>query len=55
MAYKIEFAKSTKQQLEKLTANQRAMVFESITKQLVHQPLVETHKRKLLRPNPVAP
>lgn len=55
MAYIIEFAHSVKEQLKSLTANQRAMIIDSIEKQLVHEPLIETRNRKPLRPNPIAP
>ena len=55
MAYTLEFAESIKAQLEGLTAHQRAIIFDAIEKQLVHEPLVETRNRKPLRPNPVAP
>lgn len=55
MAYLIEFAESVREQLKALPANQRAIIIESIEKQLVHEPLVETRNRKPLRPNPIAP
>lgn len=55
MPYRIEFAASVKSQLQALTAHQRATVLDAIESQLVHEPLVETRNRKLLRPNPVAP
>ncbi len=41
--------------LEALTAYERATVLDAIGNQLVHEPLVETRRRKPLRPNPVAP
>ena len=55
MAYIIEFADSVKEQLKSLTANQRAIIIDSIEKQLVNEPLKETRNRKPLRPNPIAP
>ncbi len=55
MAYIIEFATSVKEQLKSLTANQCAKIIDSIEKQLVYEPLVETRNRKPLRPNPIAP
>lgn len=55
MAYRIEFAESVKGHLKALTATQRATVLAKIEGQLTDQPLVETRKRKPLRPNPVAP
>jgi mRNA-degrading endonuclease RelE of RelBE toxin-antitoxin system len=55
MAYVIEFAESVKGQLRPLAARDRALLFDAIEKQLLHEPLVETKNRKLLRPNPLAP
>ena len=55
MAYIIEFAASVKEHLKSLTANQRAKIIDSIEKQLVYEPLVETRNRKPLRPNLIAP
>lgn len=55
MAYRIDFADSTKDHLRSLTANQRAIVFDSIKKQLIHEPFVTTRNRKNLRGNPIAP
>jgi mRNA-degrading endonuclease RelE of RelBE toxin-antitoxin system len=54
MAYAIEFAESVRTQLRYLNARQRTLIFASIEKQLVHQPLAETINRKFLRPNPIA-
>lgn len=55
MAYLIEFAESVKDHLRQLTARDRALLFDEIEKQLLHEPLVETRNRKPLRPNPIAP
>jgi len=55
MAYTIEFAESVRTQLKELTARQRSTILDSIERQLVHEPLIETRNRKQLRPNPVAP
>jgi mRNA-degrading endonuclease RelE of RelBE toxin-antitoxin system len=55
MVYTIEFAESVREQLRELTARQRATIFDSIERQLVHEPLTETKNRKPLRPNPIAP
>jgi hypothetical protein len=38
-----------------MAARQRSTMLDSIERQLVHEPLVETRNRKQLRPNPVAP
>jgi mRNA-degrading endonuclease RelE of RelBE toxin-antitoxin system len=55
MVYAIEFAASVREQLRHLTARQRATIFDSIERQLMHEPLIETRHRKPLRPNPIAP
>ncbi|NUO79346.1 type II toxin-antitoxin system RelE/ParE family toxin [candidate division KSB1 bacterium] len=55
MAYKIEFADSTKEHLKSLTANQRAVIFAAVKKQLVHEPFVKTRNRKPIESHPVAP
>ncbi len=55
MPYQIEFAASVESQLKALAVHERASALAAIEEQLLHQPLVETRNRKLLRPNPVAP
>ncbi len=55
MAYKIDFADSTKEHLKYLTAHQRATIFESVKRQLVHEPFVKTRNRKNLAKNLIAP
>ncbi len=55
MAYLIEFAESVREQIKELPAYQRALVLETIEKQLLYEPLIETKNRKPLRPNPIAP
>lgn len=55
MAYIIEFADSVKEHLKSFTAYQRTKIIDSIEKQLVNEPLIETRNRKSLRPNPIAP
>jgi mRNA-degrading endonuclease RelE of RelBE toxin-antitoxin system len=54
-AYAIRFAESVTEQFRWLTAADRTRVLGAITRQLMHEPLVETRKRKPLRPNPLAP
>lgn len=55
MRYRIDFAESVKEHLRFLTARERAIIFDAVEKQLLHEPLTETRNRKLLRPNPLAP
>ncbi len=54
MPYIIQYFSEAQQHLRILTARQQALILESVQKQLSHQPTVQTRKRKLLRPNPVA-
>jgi len=53
--YVIEFAESVRGQMKALSARQRGVVLQAIERNLLHEPLQETRKRKPLRPNPVAP
>ncbi len=55
MAYTIEYSPETDAHLGGLTARQRMLVFDTVDRQLVYQPTVETRNRKPMRPNPVAP
>lgn len=55
MAYTIEYSPDTLDHLRALTARQRVTVLEAVDIQLTHQPTVETHNRKPMRPNPLAP
>jgi len=55
MAYRIKFAESVKEQIKALPAYQRVLLFNTIERQLAHEPLTETRNRKRLRPNPIAP
>ena len=54
-SYRIDFAESVEAHLQLLTVGQRAIVLDSIGRQLANEPLIETRNRKPLRPNPVAP
>ncbi len=40
---------------KRLTARQKAIVLDSVDKQLIHQPTIETKNRRPMRPNPLAP
>src|SRR5262245_17065861 len=55
VAYTIEYSPETDGHLRVLTARQRTLVFDTVDRQLAHQPTVETRNRKPMRPNPVAP
>jgi mRNA-degrading endonuclease RelE of RelBE toxin-antitoxin system len=53
--YKIQLAASAKRHSRTLSARDRAVLVAEIDAQSSHEPLVETPRRKRLRPNPVAP
>lgn len=55
MPYRIEYAPETEGHFQALTARQRAIVLDTVDKQLQHQPSVQTRNRKPLRPNLLAP
>ncbi len=55
MPYRIEYSPDAEDHLRALTARQQSVVLDTVDKQLVHQPTVETRNRKPMRPNPVAP
>src|SRR6267143_1355377 len=55
LAYRIEYSPAAEEHLRAVTAGQRAIVFDSVEEQLVHQPAVETRNCKPMRPNPIAP
>jgi len=38
-----------------LTARQQATVLDTVDRQLMHRPTIETRNRKPMRPNPIAP
>ncbi len=55
MAYYIEYSPAAEEHLRALTAREQATVLDTVDRQLVHEPTVETRNRKPMRPNPVAP
>jgi mRNA-degrading endonuclease RelE of RelBE toxin-antitoxin system len=55
LTYRIEYSPECEDHLCALTARDRAIVMDAVDEQLAHQPNVETRRRKLLRPNPLAP
>ena len=54
MSYRIEYSQEAIDHLRKLTARQRATIFEAVDAQLPYEPTLETRNRKLMRPNPLA-
>lgn len=55
MPYRIEYSPEAEEHLRALTARQQAIILDAVDRQLAHEPLVETKKRKPMRPNPLAP
>ena len=55
MPYSIEYSPEAEDHLRFLTAQQQAIVLDTVDEQLTHQPTVETRNRKPMRPNPLAP
>ena len=55
MRYEIRFAQCVRDHMKFLTVAERSTLLDAIREQLTHEPLVETRRRKPLRPNPLAP
>ncbi len=55
MVYRLEYSPDATEHLRTLTAHQRAVVVDTVERQLTHQPTLETRNRKPMRPNPIAP
>ena len=55
MSYEIVYAPIALEHLRGLDARQRALVVDTVDRQLCHQPETPTRNRKSLRPNPLAP
>lgn len=53
--FQIKYADAAVEHLRDFSAHERALVLDTVAKQLSHQPTLPTRKRKLLRANPVAP
>ena len=54
MAYRIEFTPEALKHFAALDARQRGIVRDALRAQLLHQPTLETHHRRRLRPNTLA-
>jgi mRNA-degrading endonuclease RelE of RelBE toxin-antitoxin system len=55
VAYVIEYSPEAEDHLRRLTTRQQRIVLDTVDRQLVNEPDVETRNRKPMRPNPVAP
>ena len=55
MAFEIIYSPEAVDQLESLSKASQVLVADEVDQQLVHQPTLPTRRRKVLRPNPIAP
>jgi mRNA-degrading endonuclease RelE of RelBE toxin-antitoxin system len=55
MAFQILYSPEAVDHVAALTKAERARVLDEVDQQLMHQPMLSTRRRKLLRPNPIAP
>lgn len=55
MPYWIEYSPDAVDHLRMLTARQQVAVLNVVQRQLLHEPSVETRRRRPMRPNPLAP
>lgn len=53
--YRIIYDPAAEAHFRALTARQQSMILDTVEKQLVDQPAVETRNRKRMRPNSIAP
>jgi mRNA-degrading endonuclease RelE of RelBE toxin-antitoxin system len=54
LSYRIVFTMAADEHLHDLTARQEATVLDTVNKQLLHQPTIQSRNRKLLRENRLA-
>ena len=55
MPYDIQYSPDAEDHLRRFTARQQRIVIDTVDRQLLNQPHVETRNRKPMRPNPIAP
>ena len=55
MAFAIIYSPEGLDHLRSLPKSSQVLVVDEVDQQLAHQPTLPTRKRKLLRPNPIAP
>lgn len=53
MPYRIEYSPETVEHLAALTSRQSAIVLDVVSRQLAHEPTVQTRHRARMRPNPI--
>jgi len=55
LTYRIEYSPEAEEHLRLLTARQQRIVTDTVDRQLLNEPTIETRNRKPMRPNPIAP
>ena len=55
MPYQVEFTPEADDHLALLTARERSTLLDGVSRQLVHQPTVQTRNRKRMRPSAQMP
>jgi mRNA-degrading endonuclease RelE of RelBE toxin-antitoxin system len=55
MEYQILYSPEAVDHLEPLSKVEQVRILDEVDLQLAHQPTLPTRRRKLLRPNPIAP
>jgi len=55
MAFAIVYSPEAVDHLELLPKSSQVLVVDQVEEQLAHEPTLPTRKRKVLRPNPIAP
>ena len=55
MAFTIIYSPEAVDHLRALPKATQVLVVDQVDEQLTHEPTLPTHKRQLLRPNPIAP
>ena len=55
MAFNILYSPAAVDHLTALTKAEQVRIVDEVELQLTHQPMLQTRKRKILRPNPIAP
>jgi mRNA-degrading endonuclease RelE of RelBE toxin-antitoxin system len=55
LTYRIEYSPEAEEHLRFLTVRQQRIVTDTVDRQLLNEPTIETRNRKPMRPNPIAP
>ena len=55
MAYEVMYSPEAIEHLQALPTAKQTQVLDQVDQQLIEEPTLPTRKRKVLRPNPIAP